>query len=203
MQVAVEDLAAQRLDDFAPDEAGAVRLQEIADSVPAAPATEPTLVQVRDEVTDAAKEATLQLVGAAIGDTAKEATQLEVNSKLETRIPVELGTSGGIKVEGIAASPPALAPTQFEALGSIQCGTTAQEITFTLQTRVVIIQADFDNTGYILVGSSFVNPAGEHALCKLAAGDTIAIEYNDANNPLYIVATLPGQVAIAGATTEP
>jgi hypothetical protein len=204
-------------------------LEQIKAAVPAAPATEPTLVDVRDQVTSAAKEDTLLLIGNAIGDAAKEVTQLDVNYKLESRLPPALGTdgglkvdgiadvnsklesrlppalglSGGLKVEGIVSTPPAKAPTQFETLGSRTCTQTPIELVFALQTRVILIQADPQNTGNILVGGQFVNPSGEHALCKLTPGDSIAIEYNDRDNPLYVCASIAPSFAIVGATTEP
>jgi len=178
-------------------------LTAIADSVPPAPATEPTLTEVRNQVTSGAKEATLLMVGDAIEDTAKEVTQLEVNTKLETRIPPALGPSGGLKVEGIVATPPPHVPTQFETLGSIVSTQTPIPIVFALQTRVIFIQAEFTNPGYIVVGGSLVTPTGEHAICKLAPGDAIAIEYNDKDNPLYICASIAPSYAIVAATTEP
>lgn len=178
-------------------------LEEIANTIPAAPATEPTLEEVRDSVATAAKEATLVAVGAAIGDTAKEVTQLDVNDKLAVRIPPALGSSGGLKVEGIVATPPPKVPTQLETRGQIEVNATAIELTFALQTRVIFIQASHNNSGIIFVGGPFLNAAGEHALAFLQAGDSIAIEYNDANNPIYVCGSLPGQFIIAGATTEP
>jgi hypothetical protein len=171
-------------------------LTAIADSVPPAPATEPTLSKVRDQVTSGAKEATLLMVGDAIEDTAKEVTQLEVNAKLETRIPAALGPSGGLKVEPKV-------PTQFETLGYIVSSQTPMQLVFTLQTRVIFIQADFSNPSYILVGGEFMTPNGEHAIRKLAPGDAIAIEYNDKDNPLYICASIAPSYAIVAATTEP
>ena len=179
-------------------------LQDIAASVPAAPATEPTLAQVRDEVTTAAKEATLQAVGDAIGDTAKEVTLLDANSKLAAGLPTELAESGGLKVEptGTIITTPST-PKNLESLGTLEVGLSPVLLAFSGTTRTISITAHPDNTGLVYVGLSGVTSQGENALTLLQAGDSLAIDYDDELDDIHLCASEQSQHVVAGATVEP
>jgi hypothetical protein len=83
--------------------------------------------------------------------------------------------------------------TDMEGGGKVSVGTTAVEMTFTGATRIIIIQADSANSGTIYVGKSNVTSAGAYAVAVLAPGDSIALNYSDASNAVYAVATVASQ----------
>lgn len=89
--------------------------------------------------------------------------------------------------------------TNIEGGGKIAVGTTAVEITFTMETRSIVITADADNTNKLYVGKSGVTSAGANAITYLSAGDTVTLDYNDADVPLYVVAGAAAQNFWKGA----
>jgi translation elongation factor EF-4 len=87
----------------------------------------------------------------------------------------------------------------LEGGGKISVGTTAVEVTFSIDTRSIIISADKDNTGTLYVGGSGVTSAGANAITYLSAGDTITLDYNDTTTALYVVASASSQNFWKGA----
>lgn len=90
-------------------------------------------------------------------------------------------------------------PTDFEGGGKISVGTSAVEVTFTGQTKYIIITADIANTGTLYVGKSNVTSAGANAGFPLEAGERAMIPINDASNALYVVASVASQNFWKGA----
>jgi translation elongation factor EF-4 len=87
----------------------------------------------------------------------------------------------------------------IEGGGKISVGTTAVEVTFTLEPRTIVISADSANTGTLYVGGSGVTSAGANAITYLSAGDTITLDYNDTTEALYVVASAASQNFWKGA----
>lgn len=89
--------------------------------------------------------------------------------------------------------------TNMEGNGLVSIGTTAAAIAFTGVTKSIIISALASNTGTLYVGKSNVTTAGANAFAVLDAGECLTIDYNDATNAVYIVASVAGQYYCAGA----
>lgn len=89
--------------------------------------------------------------------------------------------------------------TNMEGGGKISVGTTAVEVTFSGTTTAIIITADIFNAGILYVGKSNVNSSGANALTLLEAGEPVAIEYEDGDNPVYVVASIANQNFFQGA----
>jgi hypothetical protein len=169
---------------------------------PLDPATDDTLKEVRDKLT--ADPATNAAVLAIIAELEASPYLVSILEKLAAGLPTSLGGSGALKVETSVTVPTHDAPPkQFEALGTIQLQPgTPTMLEFALTTRVVHIQAATSNTGTVYIGAFGLNPVGEHALAALAPGDSLALEYDDSENPIYVIGSIPAQSIIAGATTE-
>lgn len=90
--------------------------------------------------------------------------------------------------------------TTIEGGGKISVGTTAVEVTFTTETRSIVITADAANTGVLYVGKSNVTSAGANAMLPLEAGDVLTMDYDDSSVPLYVVASVAAQNFWKGAT---
>lgn len=92
------------------------------------------------------------------------------------------------------------ASSNLEGGGKVSVGTTAVEVTFTgTPLDSVIITADRSNTGILYVGKSNVTSAGANALTFLEAGDSVTLDYDDADNALYVVASAASQNFWKGA----
>ena len=91
------------------------------------------------------------------------------------------------------------AATDMEGGGKISVGTSAVEATFTGATKSIIISADVANTGTLYIGKSNVTDAGANAIAFLLAGESIVIDYDDASNAVYVVATAASQNFWKGA----
>lgn len=91
-------------------------------------------------------------------------------------------------------------PTDIEGLGKISVGTTAVSANFTGVTESIIFSADSANTGELYVGKSNVTSAGANALAFLLPGESLVLDYNDATNALWVVASVSAQNFYAGAT---
>lgn len=87
----------------------------------------------------------------------------------------------------------------LEGGGKVSVGTTAVEVTFTAETKSIIITADASNGGTLYVGGSTVTSAGANALTFLGAGDVLTIDYDDATTPIYVVASVASQYFWKGA----
>lgn len=87
----------------------------------------------------------------------------------------------------------------IEGGGKIAVGTTAVEVSFTIETRSIVITADADNTGKLYVGKSNVTSAGANAIVYLSAGDSVSLDFNDVDTPLYVVASVAAQNFWKGA----
>jgi len=83
--------------------------------------------------------------------------------------------------------------TNLEGGGKVSVGTTAVEVTFSGATKSVIISADPANTGTLYVGKANVTNAGANALCFLQSGESVTIDYDDATNAIYVVASAASQ----------
>lgn len=81
----------------------------------------------------------------------------------------------------------------LEGGGKVSVGTTAVEVTFTGETHVITISADEDNTGLLFVGESNVTNTGVNAITFLRPNDVITLDYNDVDNPLYVVSDTASQ----------
>jgi len=87
-----------------------------------------------------------------------------------------------------------------EGGGKISVGTTAVEVTFTITpTKSILLSADINNTGTLYWGKSNVASDGSNACGTLEAGESIAIDYDDVSNPLYVVASIAAQNFFKGA----
>jgi len=75
----------------------------------------------------------------------------------------------------------------------VTVGVTAIEVTFTNRTKDISIQAASGNAGLIYGGKSNVTSAGAAAMFELSAGQSISLDYNDADNAWYIVASVADQ----------
>jgi len=91
------------------------------------------------------------------------------------------------------------AGTNIEGGGKVSVGATAVEVTFTMQTKSIVISADADNTQKLYIGKSDVTSAGANAITYLSAGDSISLDYDDATIPLYVVAGGASQYFWKGA----
>lgn len=89
--------------------------------------------------------------------------------------------------------------TSVEGGGKISVGTTAVEVTFTTETRSIVITADIANTGTLYVGKSNVTSAGANAMVPLEAGDVLTMDYDDSSVPLYVVGSAASQNFWKGA----
>jgi len=89
--------------------------------------------------------------------------------------------------------------TNLYGKGKTSVGITAVEIALTGTTKSIIISADSSNTGTLYIGKSDVTTAGANAICFLEAGESVTLDYDDATNALYIVASIASQNYWAGA----
>ena len=89
--------------------------------------------------------------------------------------------------------------TDIEGLGKVSIGTTATIIAFAGLTKSIIISADTANTGVLYIGKSNVTSAGANAVAFLEAGESLEIDYDDATNGIYVVASIAAQNYFAGA----
>lgn len=88
----------------------------------------------------------------------------------------------------------------MEGLGKVAIGTTATEVAFTgTPTHSVIIRADRNNTGLLFIGESNITNLGANSITYLEAGDSVTIDYDDADNAVYVVASVASQNFYAGA----
>ena len=88
----------------------------------------------------------------------------------------------------------------MEGGGKISASTTAVEVTFTgTPTHSIIIRAYRNNTGLLFVGESNVLSDGSNAMTYLEAGDSLTMDYNDATNAAYVVASVASQNFYKGA----
>ena len=111
-------------------------------------------------------------------------------------------TDGGNPKTSIEEYDDAVNPVRkdMEGGGKIGVGTTAVEVTFTgTPTHSVIITADLFNTGILYVGESNVTNAGSNAITFLEAGESLTIDYEDGDNPVYGVASIASQNFFKGA----
>lgn len=95
---------------------------------------------------------------------------------------------------------PSIDPSNnLEGGGKVSVGITAVEVTFTGTTSSIIITADIDNTGTLYVGKSDVTNLGANAMTFLEAGESLTLNYTDATNAIYVVASAASQNFWKGA----
>ncbi len=85
--------------------------------------------------------------------------------------------------------------------GPVTVGATAVEMTFTGTTKVVSLMSDHTNTGKIWWGPSSVTSAGLNAYGRLAPGQAVEIEVNDASAAIYTVSDTAAQTVYKAAIT--
>jgi len=127
----------------------------------------------------------------------------EVAGEKFQQIKITLGDDGADDGTVSAANPIPVTDvsvsTDMEGGGIVVVGTTAVAVTFTGVTKSIIISADIANTGTLYVGKSNVTNAGLNAFTYLEAGETLTIEYDDATNAVYVVASIAAQNFWKGA----
>lgn len=94
---------------------------------------------------------------------------------------------------------PAPVRKDMEGGGKISVGITAIEVTFSGTPVSIIISADILNTGTLYIGKSEISSNGNNSLIFLEAGENITIEYEDGDNPVFVVASIINQNFFAGA----
>ena len=87
----------------------------------------------------------------------------------------------------------------IEGGGKVSVGTSAVEATFTGTTNSIIITADTSNSGTLYVGKSNVTNTGANAIVFLLPGQIVTIDYDDVDNPLFVVASASSQNFWRGA----
>lgn len=157
---------------------------EVVEKLPTSPATEPTLEEVRDKITT---------------DPATQAAQLAQIDQVEAGIPVTNVNLLNLDSKTSDLESAIEPPSSLQVLNHIEVGTTRVELAFSITTRVITIQARSTNSASVFVGDVTVTSMGEHALHELTPGSSLAIEFNDVANPLYVVAAAPAQEVLAGA----
>lgn len=86
------------------------------------------------------------------------------------------------------------AGSDLEGGGKVSVGTTAVEVTFTgTPTKSVIISGDISNTGTLFIGKSDVTSAGANSIAFLEAGESLTLDYDDATNAIFVVASIASQ----------
>ena len=125
----------------------------------------------------------------------------EVGGAIYQRMKVVTGVDGTVDGDVSAANPLPVSATRsdMEGGGKVAVGTTAVEVTFTGTPTAIIISAPQDNTGTLYIGKSTVTSAGANAMTFLEAGESLSIEYDDADNPVYVVASVAAQNFFKGA----
>tara|TARA_Y100000310_G_scaffold316261_1_gene367750 strand:+ start:160 stop:585 length:426 start_codon:yes stop_codon:yes gene_type:complete len=108
--------------------------------------------------------------------------------------PIYATTNGSLMVD---TSDPSAG--NIEGGGVLTVGTTALELTFTGETRAIIVSAVSANTGTLYIGKSNVTNAGANAFTFLEAGESLTVDYDDSGNPLFVVADAADQSYIKGA----
>ena len=91
-------------------------------------------------------------------------------------------------------------PTQYEG-GEVTVGTSAVEVTFTAQTKSILIQADHSNTGNIWIGKSNVTSSANR-MARLMAGESVTLTLNDATDPIYAISDTASQKIYKLAITQ-
>lgn len=89
--------------------------------------------------------------------------------------------------------------SDLEGGGRIAVSTSAVEMTFAGTPRSIILTADPQNTGTLYVGKANVGSDGSNAVTFLRPGESVTLQYNDATNALYVVASAVGQYVWKGA----
>lgn len=89
--------------------------------------------------------------------------------------------------------------SNLEGGGKIEVGTTEVEVSFSGTTESIIITADIDNVGKLYIGKTGVGNDGSSAITFLEAGDSITLDYNDADNAIYIISDTASQYFWKGA----
>ena len=114
----------------------------------------------------------------------------------EMAFPVVIGDDGKLQ---IGNQPYPYSGTSIEGGGKIAVGTTPIEVSFTLETKTILISADVSNSNLIYVGSSLITSSGTNAITYLSAGDSLALDYDDINESLYVVGAAASQNFWKGA----
>jgi len=85
-------------------------------------------------------------------------------------------------------------PNNFEGARA-SVGVSAFPLVFSEDTVRIILQPSSNNAGTIFVGHDDVTSAGAAALHELTATSAaLNIPYDDRDNPIYIVASVPGLI---------
>lgn len=123
---------------------------------------------------------------------------LKLRTAQDTYVSGSATTAGNFKVSLEETN--GYEPTQFEG-GEVTVGTSAVELTFTDQTKTILIQADHDNTGSIWIGKSNVT-SSTNRMARLMAGESVTISLNDTSDPIYAVSDSAGQTVYKMGSTQ-
>jgi hypothetical protein len=116
-------------------------------------------------------------------------------------INIEATTGGNLKV-AVEEYDDTVNPVRsdLEGVGDITVGVAQVEIAITgTPTYSIRIQADVANTGIIYIGETGVLSDGSNDFVRLYAGDEVTIDYDDASNALYAIASVAAQKINVGA----
>jgi hypothetical protein len=133
--------------------------------------------------------------------TSQEIDNMSFDEATGIKVTEIMGADGILKNPATEETLQALtSATNLEGGGIVSVGTTAVEATFTGITKSVIITSLQTNTGILYIGKSNVTSAGANAFVALYAGESVSVDYNDATNGLYVVASAASQSFLKGAT---
>jgi len=99
----------------------------------------------------------------------------------------------------LAAALASAVPTDFEGLGDTAVETEEVAVPFSGATIKVRIRFDVNGSGLLFIGKTGVLADGSNDLVRLEPGDEWTEEYNNADNPLYVISDTAGQTFNAGA----
>lgn len=93
----------------------------------------------------------------------------------------------------------ATVPTDFEPLGDVAVGLTEVAVPFSGATTKVRIRFDVNGSGILFIGKTGVLADGSNDLVRLEPGDEWIEDYNNADNPLYVISDTAAQTFNASA----
>jgi len=183
-----------------PDPSTDATQKQVRDTV----ATEATLAALKLKTDNLALESTLAEIKADTDGLSTESTLTAVDDKIGTRLPAALGTHGGVKVDPTSAIEALTTiPSLLECLGIIPITNSATPLGFASKTRTIVVTSHPANTDLVFVGQEFLTAAGDHALTVLSPGDSVALDYDDSTDAIYVCAASGSQNIIAACTVIP
>ena len=77
--------------------------------------------------------------------------------------------------------------------GTVAVGTTAVSLTFTGVTQSIMITASHSNSTTVYIGGSSVDSDGSAAITSIWPGESVSVDLDDTNAPLYACGAAVGQ----------